>query len=183
MRRLKHLRSDQNGSMATEFALILPVFLGLVLGVLELGNFFILASSLENAVLRASRYGITGSEFNDIPRKDQVRDIILAETNGRIPEDKLEISTQIFKQFGDIGKTEPFVDANGSGKWDPGESFSDINGNGIWDNNLAVAGLGGPGDIVLYQVSYDAPSLSGLFDWATTVWPITAAVAVRNEPF
>ncbi len=177
------LRRNDDGNLTTEFALTVPLFLSLFLGVLELGNFYILAGSLENAVLRASRFGITGSDGSATPRADQVRAIILEETAGRIPEEDLEITTQVFEQFADIGETEPFVDSNGSGTWEAGEAFTDVNGNGNWDDDLSVAGLGGPGDIVLYQVRYNAPSLSGLFDWATTIFPVTATVAVRNEPF
>jgi hypothetical protein len=95
----------------------------------------------------------------------------------------VEIETLVYEQFGDIGEPEPFTDENGSGSYDEGGPFSDVNGNGMWDVDMAVAGLGDAGDIVLYRVRYAAPSLSGLMDWATERVTISATVAVRNEPF
>ena len=30
---------------------------------------------------------------------------------------------------------EPFIDENGNGEWDEGESYEDINGNGVYEEN------------------------------------------------
>lgn len=180
---LKKLWRRQDGALTVETALSVPLFLTLVVGTLEVGNYFFLASSLENAVLRASRFGVTGADGSELNREAQVLAIIERETFGRIPITAVTIETEVFEQFGDIGETEPYVDMDGSGNWEAGEPFTDVNGNGIWDDSLSVAGLGGAGDIVLYTASFNAESLTGLFDWAHIMFPMQAAVAVRNEPF
>lgn len=53
--------SDTKGTAAIEFALISPVFLVLLIGVLEVGILMLVQTSLEMAVLQVSRYGRTGS--------------------------------------------------------------------------------------------------------------------------
>ncbi|MBO6835398.1 MAG: pilus assembly protein [Alphaproteobacteria bacterium] len=176
------LRS-RDGTTSVELALGFPVLLSFVIGVIEIANLIFLSVALENAVLHASRFGITGSATSGVTRLEQVRGIIEDQTFGRIPPEHLVIDTLVFDQFADIGKPEPFADANGNGSFDEGETYSDVNGNGSWDADMGTAGLGGSGDIVLYRVRYTAPSLTGFMDWATQAVQLTAAVAVRNEPY
>ncbi len=180
---IKRLWHDRSGVSVVEAALGLPILLTLLIGVLEISYLIFLSVSLENAVLRASRFGITGGTEEGVTRQDQVRAIIAEQTFGQVDMDAIEIETLVYEQFGDIGEAEPYTDENGSGSYDSGEPFSDVNGNGVWDDDMAVAGLGDAGDIVLYRVRYAAPSLSGVMNWATRKINISATVAVRNEPF
>lgn len=173
----------RDGATTVEFAFGMPVLISFMIGIVETSNLLFLGIALENAVLHASRYGITGAEVDGIARVDRVRTIIEQQTFGRIPPEDLTIDTLVFEQFADIGQSEPFGDANGSGTYDTGESFTDVNGNGVWDADIGVAGLGGAGDIVLYRVTYIAPSITGFMDWATQAVQLQSAVAVRNEPY
>ena len=175
-------RSD--GVTTVEFAFAFPVLLSFMIGIAEVSNLMFLNIALENAVLHASRFGITGGVTEEgQTRVERVREIVENQTFGRIPGDEIAIDTQVFQQFGDIGQPEPFGDANGNGSFDAGETYTDVNGNGMWDPDMGVAGLGGAGDIVLYRVRYTAPSLTGFMDWATQAVELSAAVAVRNEPY
>ena len=182
-RHIRRLARDRSGVAAIEAAIGLPLLLVLIIGVLEVSNLFFLSATIENAVLRASRFGVTGSTQDGVTRLDQVRAIIAEQTFGRVDMDAVEIETLVYEQFGDIGEAEPYTDENGSGTYDAGEPYTDVNGNGQWDDDMAVAGLGDAGDIVLYRVTYAAPSLSGFMDWATSNVNISATVAVRNEPY
>lgn len=173
---------ERDGATSVELAFGFPILLSFVIGLLEVSNLIFLSVTLENAVLHASRFGITGST-NGATRLEQVRTIVQDQTFGRIAADDMTIDTLVFDQFADIGQPEPFADANGNEVFDAGETFSDVNGNGIWDEDMGTTGLGGTGDIVLYRVSYTAPSLTGFMDWATQAVELSAAVAVRNEPF
>ncbi|WP_417449330.1 TadE/TadG family type IV pilus assembly protein [Kordiimonas sp.] len=183
LQHIRRLMRDRAGASAVEAAIGLPLLLVLIIGTLEVANLFFLSAAIENAVLRASRFGITGGTEDGVTREDQVRAIIAEQTFGRVDMDAVEIETLVYEQFSDIGEAEPFTDENDSGAYDPGEPYSDVNGNGQWDDDMAVAGLGDAGDIVLYRVTYDAPSLSGFMDWATRNVNISATVAVRNEPY
>lgn len=180
---LRALRRDQSGGAMVEAALGLPILLTAMVGVFEIANFYFVSASVENAVLHASRFGITGGAEDGVTREDQVREIIEEQTFGMVDMDTVEIETLVYQQFGDIGEPEPFTDDNDNDIYDEGEDYSDVNGNGQWDDDMAIAGLGGAGDIVLYRVNYEANSLTGFMDWAHRVLNIQATVAVRNEPF
>ena len=180
---LRRLRADTRGSAMVEAALGLPILLSAMIGVLEVSNLYFVSASIENAVLRASRFGITGASEEGVAREDLVRAIISEQTFGHVDMDAVEIDTLVYEQFGDIGEPEPYTDENGSDSYDAGEPYTDVNGNGQWDDDMAIAGLGDAGDIVLYRVRYTVPSLTGFTDWATRKIDISATVAVRNEPY
>lgn len=177
------IRSREDGSAMVEAALGLPVLLSALIGVFEIANFYFISATVENAVLHASRFGITGSSEAGQTREDQVRATIAEQTFGRVDMDTVQIETLVYQQFGDIGEPEPFTDQNGDDQYNDGEPFSDVNGNGTWDDDMAIAGLGGAGDIVLYRVRYEAESLTGFADWAYRKLNVQSTVAVRNEPF
>lgn len=58
-RRLRSLLFCICGATAVEFAMIAPVFFGMVYGVIETGRFFYLKSALQNAVDDTGRYAMT----------------------------------------------------------------------------------------------------------------------------
>jgi len=178
-----HISTDEEGSVLVETAVGLPVLLSVIFGVLEIGNYLFVTAAVENAVLHASRYGVTGLTEVGSSRIDQVRAVIEEQTFGRVNMDTVEVDTLVYEQFANIGQPEPFTDENGSGDWDSGEPFSDVNGNGAWDDDMGSEGLGGGGDIVVYRVRYAANSLTGVGDWATRLVNISSTVAVRNEPY
>lgn len=177
------LARDTRGGAMVEAALGLPVLLTAMIGVFEIAYFFFVASSIENAVLRASRFGVTGAAGTDVTREDAVRAVIKQQTFGTVDMDTVVIETLVYEQFSDIGMPEPFDDANGNEVYDEGEDFSDVNGNSVWDEDMAIAGLGSAGDIVLYRISYEAKGLTGYMNWAHKALNISSTVAVRNEPY
>ena len=177
------LVGSEQGAALVEAELGLPILLAAIVGVFEVANYFFITAAVENAVLHASRFGLTGQTASGSTREQQVRDVIQTQTFGRVDMDTIVIDTLVYQQFADIGATEPYTDENASGQWDVGEPYTDVNGNGGWDDDLSVAGLGGGGDIVLYRVNYNAQSLTGFGDWALRQITISATVAVRNEPY
>lgn len=65
-----------------------------------------------------------------------------------------------------------------------GEPYTDVTGNGTWDDDMGAAGLGGPGEIVVYRMTYDWPIMIPMFEpfFGDHVM-LQANIAVRNEPF
>lgn len=55
-----HLSGDRRGAAAVEFAIIAPMFIALVLSILEAGYFFFVSSAVEQAGARAARLIRTG---------------------------------------------------------------------------------------------------------------------------
>lgn len=172
------------GQAMVEFALIAPILLGLLCGILEFSGILFAQTLLEGGAREASRYGITGSTVEGIGRDAKILQIVEDNTFGIIDTDELNVETLVYETFADVGQPEPFSDTNGNGAFDAGEDFDDINGNGIRDEDMGVAGLGGPGDIVVYRLSYDweimIPVFQPFFGDDIT---LDASIAVRNEPF
>lgn len=171
------------GATAVEFAVILPVLLLTTVGTIETSIVLFVRSSMEAAVAEASRYGTTGTE-DGISREDRVLAIVAERTYGLLDMTRVDLDTLVYSSFADVGKPEPWTDADGSGGWDKGEAYTDVNGNGQWDPDMGAAGLGGPNDIVVYRLSYDwgvvTPMMAGIV--GRTVRNVSS-IAVRNEPY
>ncbi len=181
---LRRLAACARGATALEFALVLPVLLLTTVGTIEMAIVLFIGSSMEAAVIEASRFGITGGEDEDMTREDRVLTIVAERTYGLLDMGRVELDTLVYDSFEDIGKPEPFVDANGNGVRDAGEAFTDINGNAQWDADMGAAGLGGPEAIVVYRLSYDwgvvTPMIRGIVGGSVRH---VSSVAVRNEPY
>jgi hypothetical protein len=172
------------GKAIVEFALIAPIFLGITLSILEFSGIMFVQTLLEGGAREASRYGITGQQPEGVSRDDMILQIVSENSFGIIDMDELEMETLVYDSFSAVGQPEPFTDENGNDAYDEGETYTDSNGNGTWDDDMGAAGLGGPGDVVVYSMSYDWPIMIPLFqpffgDHVT----LQANIAVRNEPF
>jgi Flp pilus assembly protein TadG len=183
----RRLRGDSTGTAALEFGFVAPVLIMAVLGIMELGMILFVTSLLEGSVRTAARFGITGYAPASVSREEQIRDILEENTAGLIDMAEVTFTQYVYENFSDIGKPEPYVDdspANGS--YDAGESYQDVNGNGQWDSDMGVAGVGGPGAVVIYKVSYDwpllTPYLADILGEGGKI-PLEASIVVRNEPF
>lgn len=157
-----------------------------VLGTFQVALILLAQSLLEGSVREAARYGITGYVYSGYSREQIIKSIVGQYTVGLVDMDKVTVTSVTYSSFTDVGQPEPFNDANHNGVYDPGESFDDVNGNGKWDADMGIAGAGGPGDVVVYTVSYDWPLWFGyvakLFS-DTGYIRLQASYAVRNEPW
>jgi TadE-like protein len=174
----------ERGTAMMEFAFIAPVLLAMIGAIMEFSGIMFVQTLLEGSAREASRYGITGYIPAGVTREDEILDIVRRNTYGIINLDNLNIQTLIYPDFADIGQPEPFTDSNHNGVHDAGEPFTDVNGNGTWDSDMGAAGLGGPGDVVLYRMSYDWHIIIPLFRpfFGDTI-RLQANIAVRNEPY
>jgi Flp pilus assembly protein TadG len=177
---------DRRGVSAVEFALIAPVCMTLVCIFIDLSMVMFITNVMEGGLREASRYAITGYIEAGKTREQKIAEIVKDHSYGLIAEGDITITYKIYPSFDDVGKPEPFVDANGNGQYDAGESFTDVNKNGQWDVDMGAAGTGGPGDIVAYTVEYKWTLWTPL---AAEVWgnngtvTLQATIAVRNEPY
>jgi len=183
----RRLRSNDTGASTLEFGFVAPVLVFAVLGIMELGMILFVTSLLEGSVRMAARFGITGYAPASVSREQQIRDILEQNTAGLIDMTKVTFTQYVYENFSDIGKPEPYVDDSpANGNYDPGETYQDVNGNGQWDSDMGIAGVGGPGAVVVYRVGYDWPLLTPfLADILGTGGkiPLSASIVVRNEPF
>ncbi len=180
------LLQDRRGVSAVEFALVAPTLVLLLLGILEFGLFMAAEVTLSSAVAEVARFGITGQQAPDTTREELIRERVEEAAAGLFDPALLEFDTLVYPDFSSVGRPEPFVDDNGNGVRDAGETYDDVNGNGQWDADMGLPGAGGPDEVVLYRVRYPWRLLIPVF---RPFFPpdgevqLEAGMAVRNEPF
>lgn len=184
---INRIRNCDSGATAMELALMTPVFMALITGIMELAMILFVAALMEGGLRDASRFGITGFEPEGLTRESRILEIVGRNTIGLVDMNTASVDTLIYPSFGDIGGPEPFIDSDpANGSYDAGETFTDVNGNGEWDPDMGAAGIGGPGDVVVYRLSYDwslmTPMLTGVIGEGGKI-RLAASVVVRNEPF
>lgn len=188
MRGKTDLRKNEEGATAVEFALIAPVLILLMFGIIEFSFIMFTKATMEGATSVTSRLGKTGYVESGMTRQDMLVQLLTERTYGILDPEQIEVTTLVYERFGDIGRPEPLTrDENGNGRYDGGDQYQDINGNGQWDDDLGLAGLGGAGDIVVYKVHYPwhvkTPVMSTFLVNADGYFPLDVSVVVRNEPY
>ena len=184
--RVRNIGRDRSGSAVVEFAFAVMPLAMLIVAVVEFGMIMFTGVLMESGLRDASRYGITGYEIDGKSRLDRIVEIVAENTLGLVDLSTAQFDVLVYESYGDIGRGEDFVDANGNGSYDSGETFTDENDNDTWDADVGTAGAGGSGDIVVYRIKYAWPLLTpfaGQFIGSDGTFPIRASIAVRNEPW
>lgn len=185
-RQLRRFARNNDGAAALEFALVLPPLCLILLGMFEVSMLMFAQASMEGALREAARFGMTGSVSDPAQRQTQILAIIDQDTLNLFDMKDATISFEIYNSFSNVGKPEPFVDSNGNGKWDSGESYTDVNSNAKWDADQGAAGVGASAQIVQYTVQYDwhviTPFMAPMFGTNGKVH-LKASVVLRNEPW
>ncbi len=183
----KRLQNAEQGAFVIEYALLVPVFLTLTLGSMEVGRMLMVNAALEGAVTESSRVAITGNIPEGYETVDAyIQDFIKENLNDVGIDAGVEISMKVYDSFSDIGSEEPFTDEDGDLSCNNGEFFTDVNGNGSWDADMGASGAGGEENIMLMSINVQLPYMMHGFIDAFTENPyinLGTSTAVRNEPY
>lgn len=177
----RSLLRDERGAYMIEFALVMPTFLLLVMGIFDIGMQMYAKSVLSGAVEQAARLNTLETNNANQTGIDQT----VREQVGRVARyGTLSFSRQNYRDFSAVGQPEKFTDSNSNGVRNPGECFTDSNGNGVWDAD-GGNGQGGASDVVVYRANLTFDRLFPL--WKMLGEPqrktITIATVLRNQPF
>ncbi len=178
------LLKDELGATISEFAVVAPVFLLMMMGTFDAAHTMYVRAVMQGAVYKAARETALKAGQKELQQisidnelKDQIRLLV---PKGATINDPVRSS---YKNFADAAKSEgePVNDTvTANGICDPGEKFEDRNGNGQYD--AANTGQGGARDIVRYSitVSYNSffPMPAGLGERE-----LTATSVIANQPF
>jgi Flp pilus assembly protein TadG len=162
--RARAFRRDESGSAAIEFSLIAPVLFFALFSLLEIGVLGMMTTSLENAVLDASRRIRTGRD--DAANSASAFEDQICDGMGSVAascQERLVISVQKFSAFSNAGAA---ASSQPLGQFDKG----------------------GPSDIILVKANYKWPLITPFLATAyNRAGPldviITSRVAFKNEPF
>lgn len=178
------LLRDKCAVSATEFALVMPVFLFLVLGGMELGYTTYVKAVLEGEMQRVGR-----SRTMETASSDEQRALLQKRVTDMVrrlaPNAEVAFSRKVFRDYsGATTGKEFFVDANANGRCDNKEVFEDGNNNGTWDDAGVSDSDGGARDVVVFTATIDYARLptAGILNWARS-GQLKAITALRNQPF
>jgi hypothetical protein len=181
--RPKHaaLANDRRGVTLVEFAIVAPVMLLLIMGLMDLTYRLYVQAILNGAMQQAGRSaslesGPGGLDTIDANVVKNVREVARNLT--------WESSHKAFSDYTKIGP-EPFLDANGNGMRDPGECYSDVNNNSQWDADPGKTGAGGAKDSVVYTMTIHYPRifpLSAMLGWGS-VQDVSSTTILKNQPY
>jgi TadE-like protein len=182
--RLARLWRDRRGATAVEFALGLPILLGLTLGSIEIGYAAYAQSVLSGAARDAARAGLTGNGTRETRIANRVAGLMRAFP--KTSSAPVTVQSRVYASFDDVDRPEPWADSDSNGSCNSNERYQDINGNSRWDRDMARTGLGGPGEVVAYAINYPLRPLFGFLGTVTggtRSVNLTAMTIIRNEPF
>lgn len=184
IRRLfQRLRGDQQGVSVVEFALISPVLLTMLMGLLDLSYNVYTAQMLQGAVQDAARKStIEGAGTNSAA----IDGVVTTAVRAIAPTATMTFSRKAYNNFGNVNRPEDYDDVNADGTCNNGEPFEDANNNGNWDIDPGQVGFGGARDAVLYQVNINYPRAFPIFAFIPgqgNTFSMTAKVVLRNQPY
>ncbi|WP_169546085.1 TadE/TadG family type IV pilus assembly protein [Sneathiella aquimaris] len=196
-RLIRQFRKNEDGATAVELAMVLPVLLLVLIGIMELSIGMFINTVVEGSLREASRLGLTGQIQEGASNDQAIVDMLNEASLGLLDLTTGNVTSLVYENFASVGKGEEFTDIDGNGVrtetsvtaedgtvYPNGEPWTEVNGNGVWDEDFGEAGLGTQGDIVLYTVTYNWNFLSGqVIPILKGTIPMSASIVVMNEPF
>lgn len=174
------LGRDHRGVAALEFAILAPVLILMLMGMLDLSYQAYVKSLLEGAIQKAGRdSGIEAAAAATIDNRVSAAVKVVAK-NAAFRFERINYSS-----FSEVRKAERFDDDDGDNVRDSDECFYDVNNNGQWDADAGRTGQGGAGDIALYRVTVTYPRLfpmARLLGWSAEE-SIMSETLLKNQPY
>jgi Flp pilus assembly pilin Flp len=180
---LTKLTRDETGATVTEFALILPALMVMLMGLLDLAHSMYTAQMLQGAIQQSARSStIEGAASNAATLDQRVSTAVKAITPGAT----LTFARSNYRNFTGAGRPEDYDDVNNNNTCDAGEPFEDDNFNGTWDLDPGSSGFGGARDAVLYKVtvSYQRPfPVFAFIPGQSSIQTMEVSTVLRNQPY
>ena len=176
------LGRDSRGATAVEFALVAPVFLVMIFGLLDAAFNFYAAANLQGIMQKAGR-DFTLEDARS--RQSGVEQFVAAQLGTVAPNASVSFQRAAYFDFADVGLAETWDDDNSNGICDNNELFEDYNDNGQWDSDRGESGFGGARDAVLFETTVTYPRLFPVAQFIGFPETVTleATTVLRNQPF
>lgn len=184
---IARMGKNEDGSTLLEFAFVMPVFVMMLLGGLDVGYSLYLrtvgSGTLESAARSASLQGATEAELDTKVREAMSE---LLPRDERTNPDALTIVKKSYSDYSRVDQPEILtLDDDGDGVLDIGDCWADEDENGEFGLNQGRAGLGGSDDAVFYTVNLAIPRLfpmHTLVGWSETQ-RVSVTTVIINQPY
>lgn len=187
---LPHVFRDESAVSVTEFGLIAPAVITMLLGTMDVGHTLYMRTIIDGAIQEVARDssledgGILGEQQAiDYRIKQQIRKL-----NKSIdPDEDIKIKRRYYRNFTNAfnAEEEEYTDTNDNGVCDNGEPYVDANLNETWDSDGGDEGQGGAKDvsIVTVTVTYDRLfPLAKLINLPEQI-TVSANTVLANQPY
>ena len=167
---LRRFRRNRRGSAAVEFALVAPIFFGLLFAIMELAMVFFASQVLETVTQDSARVIMTGQAQSASYTQAQFKNLVCSKINVMFDcVNGISIDVQSYSAFASVNVTDPI---------DNTKQF-------VPPNNYLP---GGPGDVVVVRLFYKWPLfVTGMgfnvANLSTKERLLTAPAAFQNEPY
>lgn len=183
---LKRAAGDARGTSVTEFGLLAPVFIMMMLGALDMAHTLYMQTVIQGVVQKAGRDSTLESS-TDIPNQLAINQRITDQVHHLATGANVNISRRNFYTYTKAAeaRAEPYNDNNNNGQCDDGEPFQDNNANGTRDTDGGRSGQGGAQEAVVLLVNVDYPRLLPLdkmIGLSPTV-KLSAKTVLTNQPY
>jgi Flp pilus assembly protein TadG len=171
-RKLATFRSSGRGSAAIEFAIIAPIFIGLLISILETGFFFFAQNALQAAAVQASRPILTGQAQSSGLTQSQFASNVCPLVQALFTCGNLMIDVESYSSFSGANVSSPTLTYNAQGSVTNNWTFSP----------------GTAGEIVVVRLMYQWPIITGPFAFilpnlSNGTSLIMGVAAFRVEPY
>lgn len=176
------LARKEDGVTIVEFALVAPVLLLMLVGMLDFGLQMYARAIVDGAMQEAGR---DSSLEPGGPTADQMDTEVRGRINDLLPSANVTFTRRNYEDYSEVGVAEDFTDSNSDGVCNDNEPFEDMNGNGQWDADQGRDGRGGASDAVLYesQTSYGRLFPIDKFMNVSPDVVIESTTILRNQPY
>lgn len=167
---LRRFRRNHRGSAAVEFALVAPIFFGLLFAIIELALVFFASQLLETVTQDSARMIMTGQAQSAAYTQAQFKNLVCTKVVALFDcVNGISIDVQSYSAFSALNLTDPI----------------DASKNFVPPNNYVP---GGPGDIVVVRLFYQWPILVTKFKYDISNLSgskrlLSATAAFQNEPY
>lgn len=190
---IKRSLFDEQAATAVEFALVLPIVLLFLFGIVELGIVMFDRNDVSQKLERVARTALIGAatqsggdETAYITQEMTKRLADLPFLSKSTPIKATVKSATTYEAISASPGDEPYDDTNKNNTCDDGEPFIDYNGTGVWGKLMPKSGAGAGGDTLLISVDVPIavfiPFASGVFGGNGELH-LSAKQTVQNEPF
>lgn len=178
--------ADRRGTTLTEFGLIAPIMITMMMGAGDLLYAYYLNAIVVGAAQEAGRDGTLQMNANSTATT-ALDNQVMAVVRNIAPDATFVSARENYSTFSVVDKPEPHTDRVGgtAGVRDSNECFSDTNGNTVWDADGGRVGVGGANDVAQYTITVTYPRLfpvAKLLGWPAS-GSIRAQTVLKNQPY
>ena len=172
LRALRAFRRHRKGSTAVEFAMISPLFFGMLLAIVETGTLFLRATAMESGVEEAKRVTMTGQIAGagaPAAQATAFRDAFCNQVSWILSCSQVQFDVRAFTTFGAAAMPNPIV-------------------NGVFQPGTLQFNPGLPCQIVVIRAYYETVAFTALIrndvaNLGSGNVLLGGSAAFKNEPF